>query len=87
MVSKKIVITNPSGIHARPAGLLVKEAKNFKCAVTVKTPDKTVSAKSVLTLMTAAIKNGTEIELCCDGEDEAEALEKLSALIESGLGE
>ena len=48
---------------------------------------KKVQAKSVLNLMSAAIKCGTEIVVECDGEDEADALKAVVEAIESGLGE
>ena len=87
MVSKKIIIKNPSGLHARPAGVLAKEAAKSKSEVTIIDGDKQIKAKTILNIMSAAIKKGTEIELRCEGETEKEDLEKLSSMIESGLGE
>ena len=87
MVSQKIVIKNQSGLHARPASILAQAAGKCKSNVLIKTGTKTIVAKSILNIMAAAIKCGTEIELCCDGESEQEDLKKLVQLIESGLGE
>ncbi len=87
MVSKKILIQNASGLHARPASILAKEASQCKCDVTINVGTKIVAVKSVLNIMAAVIKKGTEIELVCEGEDEVASLEKLSALIEEGFGE
>lgn len=87
MVSKKITVVNASGLHARPASVLVKEAGKCKSNITIRVGDKVIQAKSVLNIMAAGIRCGTEIELCCEGESEAEDLEKMAALIESGLGE
>lgn len=87
MVSRKITVVNESGLHARPASVLAKEAGKCQSKVTILVENKIVQVKSVLNIMAAAIKCGTEIELCCDGENEVEELEKLAALIESGLGE
>lgn len=87
MVSKKLTVTNASGLHARPAGVLAQAAGKCKSNVLIKVGEKTVVAKSILNIMAAAIKCGTEIELCCDGETEEEDLNTLAALIESGLGE
>ncbi|MDO4306667.1 MAG: HPr family phosphocarrier protein [Eubacteriales bacterium] len=87
MVSKKIVVKNESGLHARPAGILAKEAGKCRSNVLIKVGDRTIVAKSILNIMAAAIKCGTEIELCCDGENEETDLAKLAELIESGLGE
>lgn len=60
----------------------------FKSKVNFKYDEQnTANAKSVLSVLGACIKSGAEIELICDGEDEAEALEYLIQYIEDGLGE
>lgn len=87
MLSKRIKVTNPSGLHLRPAGVLSQTAMKFKCDVIINAGEKKVVAKSVLNVMAAGIKSGAEIELVCDGEDEAAAMEAISKAIESGLGE
>ncbi len=87
MVSKTLTVTNPSGLHLRPAGVLSQTAMKFKCDVIIECGDKKIVAKSVLNVMAAGIKCGTEINLICDGEDDNEALETLSKAIEDGLGE
>lgn len=87
MTSKKIIIKNESGLHARPAGILAKAAGECKSEIKIIVGEKIIPAKNILKLMAAAIKCGTEIELQCNGETEEADLEKLSVLIESGLGE
>ena len=87
MISKTFTVVNPSGLHLRPAGVLSQAAMKFKCDVIIECGDKKIVAKSVLNVMAAGIKSGTEINLICDGEDEEEALKTLSEAIESGLGE
>lgn len=87
MVSQKVVIKNPTGLHLRPAGILCKEAMEFKSHITFKYRESTANAKSVLSVLGACVKSGDEIELVCEGEDEKEALEKLVLIIEEGLGE
>lgn len=87
MLSKNLLIMNPSGLHLRPAGVLSQTAMKFKCDVTIKCGEKTIAAKSVLNVMAAGIKSGTEIELICDGSDEEDAMKTISEAIESGLGE
>lgn len=87
MVSQKLVIKNKAGLHARPAGLLAQAAMKCSSNVVILVGEKTVQVKSILNLMAAAIKCGTEIELQCDGENEEEDLKTLVALIEKGLGE
>ena len=85
MVSQKVVIKNPTGLHLRPAGILCKEAMQFKSLITFTFRDSTANAKSVLSVLGACVK--CEIELTCEGEDEEEALKALVNAIESGLGE
>ena len=87
MVSQKVIVKNPTGLHLRPAGLLCKEAMKYKSLITFKFKENTANAKSVLSVLGACIKCGDEIEFVCEGEDEQEALKALVATIESGLGE
>ena len=87
MVSQKVVIKNPTGLHLRPAGILCKEAMQYKSLITFSFNDTTANAKSVLSVLGACVKCGDEIELSCDGEDEADALKALVAAVENGLGE
>ena len=87
MVSKKVVIKNPTGLHLRPAGILCKGAMQFKSLITFNFKDSTANAKSVLSVLGACVKSGDEIEFVCEGEDEEEALKTLVAAVESGLGE
>ena len=87
MVSQKITIKNPTGLHLRPAGILCKEAMQFKSLITFKYRDNIANAKSVLSVLGACIKSGDEIELICEGADEQEALKALVAIAESGFGE
>ena len=87
MVSQKVVIKNPTGLHLRPAGILCKEAMQFKSLITFSFRDNTANAKSVLSVLGACVKCGDEIEFVCEGEDEEEALKTLIQAVESGLGE
>ncbi len=73
------VITDPVGIHARPAGILVKEAKQFKSTVTFIKGDKSAKATSLMKLMGMGIVQGDEVTVTVEGEDEeacAAAVEK-----------
>ena len=87
MVSQKVKIKNPTGLHLRPAGILCKEAMQYKSHITFKYRQNIANAKRVLSVLGAGIKSGDEIELVCEGEDEEEALKSLVAEIEDGLGE
>lgn len=87
MVSKQVTITNKTGLHLRPAGVLSKVAGGCKSSVTLVKEDKRVNAKSVLNVMAAQINNGDVITVECDGDNEAADLEAVVGAIESGLGE
>ncbi len=87
MVSKKIVIKNPAGLHLRPISVLCNRSIDFKATITLKIGNKSVNAKSVIGVLSACVKHGDEIELICEGTDEEEALDMLSNMIDSGLGD
>ena len=87
MLQRGYKVIDETGIHARPAATLAKTAAPFKSSIILVAGEKRLQAKSVLNLMSAAIKCGTEITVECDGEDEAEALKTVVEAIESGLGE
>ena len=87
MVSQKVIIKNPTGLHLRPAGILCKEAMNYKSLITFNFRESTANAKSVLSVLGACIKSGDEIEFVCEGEEEVEALAALVTAVEDGLGE
>ncbi len=87
MVSQTVMIKNPTGLHLRPAGILCKEAMQYKSLITFQYRGNTANAKSVLSVLGACIKSGDEIEFCCEGEDEEEALQAMIRAVESGLGE
>lgn len=87
MVSQKVVIKNPTGLHLRPAGILCKEAMQFKSLITFQYRDNVANAKSVLSVLGACIKCGDEITFICEGDDEEDALKALVTVVENGLGE
>ena len=87
MVSQKVMIKNPTGLHLRPAGILCKEAMQFKSLITFSFRENVANAKSVLSVLGACVKCGDEIVFTCEGEDEKEALKTLVAAVENGLGE
>lgn len=87
MVSQKVTIVNPTGLHLRPAGQLCELAMKFNCNVNFVKENNNVNAKSVLSILGACVKFGDEITVICDGIDENEALEAIIQGIKSGLGE
>lgn len=87
MVSAHTTVINPTGLHMRPAQRFVQGVSAFACDVTLLFGEKRVNAKSIVQVMLAGIKQGSAIEICCDGPDEADALQTALDLIASGLGE
>ena len=87
MISKKVVIKNPTGLHLRPAGILCNEAVKYKSRVYFKYGDNEANAKSVLSVLGACIRSGTELEFICEGADEDAAMAGITAVVENGLGE
>lgn len=87
MVEQTVVIVNKVGLHARPAALLVKLAGSFACEVTLIKGEKTFNAKSMMAIMSAGIRQNETITVRASGEGEAQALEAVVALLESGFGE
>lgn len=87
MVTAKVKIKNPTGLHMRPAQIFVQGLTPFSCEITIAANGKSANAKSILSVMTACFKQGMTLEITCDGADEAQALAQAEALLESGLGE
>ena len=73
MISKKVTIKNPTGLHLRPAGLFCKMALEYESKITFRYRESEGNAKSVLSV--------------CEGKDESKALDAMVELVESGIGE
>ena len=87
MKQLEIVIHNPTGLHARPAKVLVKLAKQFKSDIKIRNGEKTANAKSMVSVLTLGASKGTNVTVMVDGEDEDVALAEIEAAIRSGLGD
>jgi len=80
MVTKKIVVQNRAGIHARPSSLIVQTANKFQSNIMFEKENITVNAKSIMGVMTMAAGYQTELTVSADGVDEAEAIAALEQL-------
>lgn len=85
MKSFTYTIKDPDGIHARPAGLLVKTAGKFSSTITLKSNGKSGDAKGIFSVMGLNIKCGDQIELTAEGADEDEAIKLLAEFLEKNL--
>ena len=87
MMTQEVTITNSVGLHARPATFFIQKANSYKSSIWVEKDDRSVNAKSLLGVLSLGIVKGMTITLIADGADEAEALEGLAVLIDSGFAE
>ncbi len=87
MISKEVVINNQVGLHARPATFFIQKANEFKSSIWVEKDERRVNAKSLLGVLSLGIVKGTTINLIADGPDQDEAIDTLSALIDSDFSE
>ena len=87
MKQLETVIKNPTGLHARPAKVFVKIAKKYQANIRVFNGEKKANAKSMISLLTLGVENGSTIRIEADGEDEDVALAALIQAVEDGLGE
>lgn len=81
MISKTVVLTAPNGMHARPAGELVKLVKTLDSAITLATELKSVKASSMLGILSLGLKSGAEVTVTADGGAEQANLEAVVAFI------
>lgn len=78
MVSQKATVMNATGLHARPANAFVKEAvRHAGCNILIRKDGKTYMGKSIVSVLSACVKCGTEIKLVADGTDEAQTLQDM----------
>ena len=81
----KFTVTDPLGIHARPAGILVKEAKKFSSKITVLKGDKSCDMRKLLALMGLAVKQNDEITVQVEGDDEAACAETIEKFLKENF--
>ncbi len=85
----KVVLTleNKVGLHARPAGALVRVAKGFSSTITVTYRDKQANAKSILSVLSLGAERGALVSIEATGDDAEQAVEKLRQLVRDKFGE
>jgi phosphocarrier protein HPr len=83
MVSKELTVINDSGIHARPAALIVETATKFKSNVIFIKDGMRANAKSIMNIMLLAAEPGAVIKVETEGPDEGDALSAIEALFSS----
>ncbi|WP_096201718.1 phosphocarrier protein HPr [Bacillus sp. FJAT-45350] len=87
MVEKTFSITADSGLHARPATVLVQSISNFESEVTIEYKGKAVNLKSIMGVMSLGVPSGAEVIITADGADEVEALAAVEqSIVSTDLG-
>jgi len=87
VVKKAVKIQNPTGMHARPASMLVKEVKKYSAKIRLNKNGKDFDPSSILSILSMGAKFGEEIVISADGPDEAAATDGVAALFDSNFGE
>ncbi|MCR5761288.1 MAG: HPr family phosphocarrier protein [Sphaerochaetaceae bacterium] len=85
MKTFEYTIQDPIGIHARPAGLLVKEVKKYTSAVTIVKGEKSVNALKLMAIMGLGIKQGETVKVTVEGDDEDKAAAEIEAFFKANL--
>lgn len=84
-IARTFVVSNPLGLHMRPATTLANTANAFRCDVWVTRGEHRVTAKSLISLLSLSAESGAEVLVQTQGEDAAEAMAALADLFESGF--
>ena len=87
MCVKDVVIQNKVGLHARPATFFIQRANEFRSSIWVEKDERRVNAKSLLGVLSLGIIGGTSIKIIADGSDEAQAVNELVELVNSGFAD
>lgn len=83
MVSREVVVKSPTGLHARPATLLVKKASSFKSELYIEFKGKKANIKSLIGVLSLGVIKGANVIITACGDDESLALEEVVKLIKS----
>lgn len=81
----KYTITEPEGIHARPAGMLLKKAREYKSKITITSGEKSSDATRLIQVMAMGIKSGIEVTVTAEGDDEEQAIADMKEFFENEL--
>jgi phosphocarrier protein len=87
VTERELTIVNRLGLHARAAAQFVRVAGSFGCEVRIRHGEREADGKSIMGVMMLGAEKGTTLTIRTDGEDDEEALQALTELVESGFGE
>ncbi|MCI8599368.1 MAG: HPr family phosphocarrier protein [Lachnospiraceae bacterium] len=83
MLQDTTLVKNKTGLHARPAAQLVKLCRTFESDITISSDSTVCNGKSVFSILSGCLKQGTTVQVSAEGPDEAQALEQIIAYIDS----
>lgn len=83
MIKKKVIVKSSTGLHARPATLLVKKASSFKSDIYIEYNDKKANVKSLIGVLSLGVTKDSEVTISASGDDETFAIEEMVKLIQS----
>ncbi len=84
---KEVIVANQSGLHARPAGILAKEAQRFQSDIFISKAQQKADAKSILDILTLEAEAGSSLQIKAVGHDAEQALDSLEILFQDRFGE
>lgn len=87
MIERPVVVTNRTGIHTRPASMIVRAAARFESDFFIRQDGYEINGKSIIGVMTLAAEPGARLTLVFDGPDETAAADEMERLFASGFGE
>jgi phosphocarrier protein len=85
MVEREIIIKNKTGLHARPAAVVVQKANEFNCDIFLEKDGDRINAKSIMGVMMLAAGEGSKLLIIAEGKGEEEAVDGISQLLESDI--
>jgi phosphocarrier protein HPr len=80
MIKKTLTITNPKGIHARPSALLVQCAGKYQSSINMENRGVSANAKNIMEIISLGARYQDQLEVCCDGPDEAQAMSEIEGI-------
>lgn len=83
MVTKEVIVKNSTGLHARPATLLVKKASSFKSDVSIEFNGRKANVKSLIGVLSLGVTKNSKVKVIASGDDENLAVEEVVKLIDS----
>lgn len=87
MIKRDVTITNNIGLHARPATFFIQKANSYKSLIWIEKEDRKINAKSLLGVLSLGIAQGMTVTISAEGQDEQEAVNGLSELIDTEFAE